>query len=379
MSSLVIGALAAELPAGSGIQRYTAELVPELLALDDDALALVASPRMLAAHDGRAREAGVERMTQGNFTGNLLRLAWHQATLPRFLRGRGDAVFYSTTTDGMIAPVCPQVVTVHDLIPLIHPESSPRLRYHFRYVVPRIVRASAAIIAMSEATRRDLARLYAIPPERVHVVHQGYRASVFNPAAGERSAAVRARFGLRRYLLATADGRLYKNISRVLEAFARLGREDLQLALVGKTSRKEVDLSALAERMGIGDRARFLGFVSDEDLAALYAGAEAFVFPSLYEGFGIPPLEAMACGCPVIVSERASLPEVCGDAAIYVDPYRVDVIAEAMGRVVAEPELSAGLRERVSERAAQFSYRRAAGEILAVLRSVARGGGGVRR
>lgn len=376
---IVIGALNAELPPGGGIQRYTAELVPELLALDGDALALVASPRMLATHDGRARGAGVERMARGNFAGNLLRLAWHQAALPRFLRGRGNGVFYSTTIDGMIAPVCPQVVTVHDLIPLIHPESGPRLRYHFRYVVPRIVRASAAIIAMSEATRRDLARLYAIPPERVHVVHQGYRAAVFNPGAGERSAAVRARFGLGRYLLATADGRSYKNIPRVLEALARLGREDLQLALVGRTSRKEVDLPALAERLGIGARVRFLGFVSDEELAALYAGAEAFVFPSLYEGFGIPPLEAMACGCPVIVSDRASLPEVCGEAAIYVDPDRVDAIAEAMGRVVAEPALRAGLRERGLERAAQFSYRQAAGEILSVLRGVAADGRGERR
>ncbi|HEX6924112.1 MAG TPA: glycosyltransferase family 1 protein [Longimicrobiaceae bacterium] len=412
MDGIVIGALESELPAGGGIQRYAAGLVPELLALEERAVALVASPAVGEAFGERAVVARPRRMARGNFVGNLLRVTWHQTALPRLLRERGARLFYSTTTDGMLAPACPQVVTVHDLIPLLHPRSAPRLQYHFRYVVPRIVRASAAVVAMSKATRADLERFYGVPGERVHVVHQGYRSEVFHTGAVKASREVARRFGLGRYFLATADGRSYKNIPRVIEAFARLlrnepssdnparngerevrsagdlvrgdggvdngpGRGDVQLALVGRSSRKEVDLPALAAELGVADRTRFLGFVTDEELAALYAGAEAFVFPSLYEGFGIPPLEAMACGCPVIVAERASLPEVCGDAALYVDPERMDDIAAAMGRILAEPELRAGLARRGPERAAHFSYRTAAAAIREVLHAVAERCGGV--
>ena len=374
-SGIFIGALSADFPAGGGIPRFAGELLRQLTVLERDSVGLVSSPRVPEGSGARLQRVGPPLLGRGNFAGNAARLVWHQTVLPGILRSAGASLFYSTTTDGMVRPACAQVVTVHDLIPLLHPESAPRLKHHFRHVVPRIIAASAGVIAMSRATAADLERLYGVPRDRVHVVYQGYRDDVFNPDALARAPEVARRFKLGRYLLSTADGRSYKNLPRLLKAFESLNPAGVQLALVGRTSRKELDLEEMAAAMRASDRVRFLGFVSDEDLAALYAGAEAFVFPSLYEGFGIPPLEAMACGCPAIVAERASIPEVCGDAAVYVDPVRSDDIASAIERVLADAELRRGLRAAGLQRAACFSYRRAAHGVLDVLRQYGAEGG----
>lgn len=369
---IVVGALTTDRPAAGGIQRYTGEILRELLRLDPAVVGLIASEGMAGGDDdARLRRVRPEVMARGSFTGNLLRLAWHQTALPRMLRRMEASAFYSPIPDGMLHPVIPQVVTIHDLIPLRFPSSAPRLHHYFRVVVPRIARASAAVIAMSEATRRDVIRLLGVPGERVHVVHQGYRADLFHPAAAAEVEGVRARYRLGRYLLSVGEGRPYKNIPRLLRAFARVSLPDLQLVLVGRAVPQEVDLPALARALGIAERVRFPGFVADEELAPLYAGAEAFVFPSLYEGFGIPPLEAMACGCPVVCSDRASLPEVCGEAALYVDPEDEQSIAEAIERVVGDEGLRDELRARGLERAKGFSYRRAAERVLEVVRGVA--------
>jgi glycosyltransferase involved in cell wall biosynthesis len=369
-SRIAVGALEADLPAAGGIQRYSLEVLREMLARDPVVVGFVASPRV-AEENGRVRLVGPQTMTRASFSGNLLRLGWHQAALPARLRRERTEVFYSTVPDGMLFPSCPQVVTVHDLIPLRFPGSSPRLQHYFRLVVPRVLRASAAIVAMSDATRRDIEHYYGIGGERVHVVHQGYRRDLFRPAAGDEVERVRARFGLRRYLLAVGEGRPYKNIPGLLRAFARLRDPGLELVLAGRASAREIDLPGLAVALGVGERVRFLGFVPDNDLSPLYAGAEAFVFPSLFEGFGIPPLEAMACGCPVVCSDRASMPEVCGDTAVYVDPSDVASIAAGVERVLSDAALNQRLRRDGPRRAATFSCGSAAERILQVLRSVA--------
>ena len=369
-SRLAVGALEADLPAAGGIQRYSLEVLREMLTRDPAVVGFVASPSV-AAENGRVRLVGPQTMTRASFSGNLLRLGWHQAALPARLRQERAEVFYSTVPDGMLFPSCPQVVTVHDLIPLRFPGSSPRLQHYFRLVVPRVLRASAAIVAMSDATRRDIENFYGIGGERVHVVHQGYRRDLFRPADGDEVERVRARFGLGRYLLAVGEGRPYKNIPNLLRAFARLRDPNLELVLAGRASAREIDLPGLAVALGVGERVRFLGFVSDDDLAPLYAGAEAFVFPSLFEGFGIPPLEAMACGCPVVCSDRASMPEVCGDAAVYVDPSDVASIAAGVERVLGDASLNERLRRDGPRRAATFSYGSAAERILQLLRTVA--------
>jgi glycosyltransferase involved in cell wall biosynthesis len=343
----------------------------EMIALEPGLIAYAASPAVQGLVGERVRRVRPRALASAGSVANALRLGWHQTLLPRRLGRDGASVYYSTVPDGMLRPSCPQVVTIHDLIPLHYPDASPRLQHYFRHVVPRVIRASAAVIAMSEATRRDLVAFYGVDPGRVHVVYQGYREDFFHPGPAEEAARVRTELGVERYLLAVGEGRPYKNIPRLLEAFARLRPRGVTLVVAGRASPREVDLPARAASLGIGDHVRFLGYVPDERLARLYRGAEAFVFPSLYEGFGIPPLEAMASGCPVVASDRASVPEVCADAAVYVDPSDVGSIVDGVERMLGDEGLRTRLREAGVRRAAEFSYAGAAERILAVLRPLA--------
>ena len=372
---IAVGALNADLPVAGGIQRFSVAVLREMMSREPALLAYAASDALSAELGRRGRRVWPRTLSHSSSAGNLLRLAWHLTVLPARLRAEKAAVYYSTVPDGMLVPACPQVVTVHDLIPLRFPASSPRLKHYFRHVLPRIIGASEAVIAMSEATRRDLRDEYGVDPARVHVVHQGYREDTFTPADEGAVSRVRESLGVERYLLAVGEGRPYKNIPRLLEAWARLRPSGVTLVLAGRASPREVDLPALAATLGVRESVRFLGYVPDERLAELYRGAEAFVFPSLYEGFGIPPLEAMACGCPVVASDRASIPEVCGEAAVYVDPESVESLIEGIRRVLGDEALRASLRAAGIERAAGFSYANAAERILAVLRPIAAGAG----
>ncbi len=178
---------------------------------------------------------------------------------------------------------------------------------------------------------------------------------------------VQKRYGLGNYLLYIGDMRPYKNLERSLEAFARLNLTDLSFVIGGKKDphfypgiEKKVD------RLLLKDKVIFLGYVPEEDLPHLYSEAAAFVFPSLYEGFGLPPLEAMACGCPVVASNAGSLPEVCGDAVRYVDPYDVESIARGIHEVLTDEVMRQNLRAKGLERAKLFSWERAAKEHLKI-------------
>jgi glycosyltransferase involved in cell wall biosynthesis len=193
------------------------------------------------------------------------------------------------------------------------------------------------------------------------VVHQGYR-RVFRPAApGDPPPA-------EDYVLAVAETRGYKNLRRLVEAFARAAVPGLSLVVAGGAV--DPGLRILAERLGVGGRVRFTGRVSDDELAALYRGARALVFPSLWEGFGLPPLEAMASGCPVAASRAGAVPEVCGNAALYFDPASVEEMADALARAATDDSLRYTLRARGLARAQEFSYERAAERILEIVRGV---------
>ncbi len=265
------------------------------------------------------------------------------------------------------------VVTVHDLGYLHYPEAHlPRDRRYLDWSTRWSARQAVAVLADSAATKADLVRAYGITADKVHVVPLGRDerlARVEDPAA---LAAVRGRYGLgQRYLLYVGTLQPRKNLARLIEAFARLaarpGRGDVELVLAGKQGWLYDALSAQVSGLGLAGRVRFPGYLPDEDLPALLSGALAFVYPSLYEGFGIPVLEAGACGVPVITSNTSSLPEVAGDAAILVDPHDVDAIADAMDRVLTDDALRAELVRRGHENVKRFSWEKCARETLAVL------------
>jgi glycosyltransferase involved in cell wall biosynthesis len=273
------------------------------------------------------------------------------------------------------------VFTLHDLIFLFHPEThKPLNRWFLTLMMPRFLRAADAVIAVSECTKRDAIRFYGIPEEKITVIYEGVNPR-FRPASPEAIAAVRARYNLpEHFILYVGTIEPRKNLTALLEAFHHLLATrslrpapcDLRLVIVGKKGWLYEGFFRRLRELGLEDRVIFTGYVPDEDLPALYSAADLFVFPSLYEGFGLPVLEAMACGVPVICSNTSSLPEVAGDAALLVDPADVRALAGAMERALTDEALRVTLRARGIEKAGRFSWEGAARKTVEVYQWVAR-------
>jgi glycosyltransferase involved in cell wall biosynthesis len=270
---------------------------------------------------------------------------------------------------------CPTVVTLHDLIPIRHPETEKfAAQLYWRLQIPIAARRSSFVITDSEHAREEIMTDFRVAPERIRAIMLGFNPAMLeqrNRAAGK---AVRNRYGLPEgYLLYVGTIQPRKNIDTLIEAYARLGRDrkDLpKLVIVGRKGWLYDKLFNRIAELGLVDEVLFTGFVPDEDLPYIYDGARLFAYLSFFEGFGLPPLEAMACGVPVVTSNTTSLPEVVGDAGITVPPADTEQVAAALVRVLDDPELAAALGERGRNRARLFSWDAAATETLAIYRKV---------
>lgn len=309
----------------------------------------------------------------------LGKIWWEQMALRRACSGSGIDLLHSPYFASPLFPNVPTVVTIHDVIPLILPAYSRPLHVRvYMKMVSAAARRARAVLTVSEAAKKDIIRTLGIPPERVHVTYNaidpGMR-PITDPAALER---MRGNFGIaREYLLYFGGFDVRKNVERVIRAFhaARTGfRHPWQLVLAGSLNLVGhplyPDPRPLAAALGLEKDVVVTGRVSNEEKALLYSAATAFVFPSLYEGFGIPVLEAMACGAPVITSNVSSLPEVAGDAALLVDPTSVDALTEAMLKMLNDAGLREEMRQRGFRRAARFSWDDSAARTLDVYRQV---------
>jgi glycosyltransferase involved in cell wall biosynthesis len=266
------------------------------------------------------------------------------------------------------------VLTIHDLIFLLFPEYHlPLNKWFLNRFVPIFVRRADAIIAISKCTKGDLIRYYSVPSEKIKVIYEGVDARFQPVTEPDALARVRAIYGLpERFILYVGTIEPRKNLSTLLEAYRLLREEGLEhrLIIVGRKGWLYRDFFQRLRRLGLEGEVIFPGFVSDEDLPALYSAADLFVFPSLYEGFGLPPLEAMACGTPVIASNSSSLPEVIGDAGIMVDPLDVGGLLRAIELVLRDERMRRGMRARGLKQAAKFSWERAAAMTMEVYQSV---------
>lgn len=306
-----------------------------------------------------------------------LRLLWEQTVLPWRLRQLRIDVLHSPHHTTPIAPCgCGRVVTFHDLTFFLLPERYPTTRRLYFQTVTRLSALVAdAVITPSEAVRQDAVRILRLPPRRVIVTPEA-AGPAFGPQDTGAVEAVRRRYGLEEpFLLSVGSLEPGKNRERLLQALVRLRARGLEhtLAIVGQRAWRYEGEAPLARRLGLADSVRFLGYVPPADLPALYSGADLFVFPSLYEGFGLPALEALACGTPVVASNVSALPEVVGDAALQVDPLDTEALAGAMESVLRDDGLRVDLRERGLRRAREFSWERTARETLAVYEQAARG------
>jgi glycosyltransferase involved in cell wall biosynthesis len=276
-------------------------------------------------------------------------------------RHRSDVLHVSYVAPPAVA--CPTVVTVHDLSYLAYPESlSPRARLILRLLVPASVRRAARVIAVSRFTRDELVRRYGIAEEKIAVIHEA-AGPAFRVLEDARSRQLPD--GVTEpFVLAVGNLEPRKNLARLIEAFATIAREpgvSAKLVLVGKSKGESASLAQLVERLGLRERVVFTGFVEEAELILLYNRAALFVYPSLYEGFGLPPLEAMACGCPVVASNVTAMPEVLGDAALLVDPASARDLAAAIRKLLIGRD-GPDLRSRGRRQAAKYSWTKAAAQ-----------------
>jgi glycosyltransferase involved in cell wall biosynthesis len=263
---------------------------------------------------------------------------------------------------------CPFVVTIHDCIHLRFPEYLPNRMapVYAHQMMALSARRARRILTVSQASKRDILHYFGVPPTKVEVIYNALDERLADPPSADDLERVRQRFLLTApFVLYTGNIKPHKNLDRLIEAFALVRRQtdNLKLLIIGDAISKYPNLRRLVHRHQLHRDVRFLGFVPDATLAALYRMAAVFVFPSLYEGFGLPPLEAMASGTPVITSNVSSLPEVVGDAALLIDPLRPDQIAAAIQRILSDDALRADLVRRGRERARAFSWDRSVARV----------------
>ena len=344
-----------------GIGTYVRNLVRHLARLDHETTYFVFCDR--------ADEATLRDLAE-NFVPVVddspgYSLAEH-ISIPLKLRRLEVSLFHSPH---YVLPLfCPtrSVVTIHDCIHLLFPQYLPsRMAYFYaRFMLGSAIRRSALVLTVSEASRRDILGFYPkTDPDRVQVVPNAIDPYLLEDPGEDEMRRVRERYQVRgRFVLYAGNIKPHKNLERLIAAFGLLkqrpGHEDLKLIIIGDEVTRYGSLRRGVEEAGVRQDVRFFGFVPDRTLASLYRMASVFAFPSLYEGFGLPPLEAMSCGTPVVTSRISSLPEVVGDAAVLVDPYSVRDIALGVERALDDEALRAELVARGLARARRFSWDR---------------------
>lgn len=292
--------------------------------------------------------------TKGHFN----RLKWTQFELPKIYKELQSNLIFSPIPEAPIFTKCRYVVTLHDFIPLRFPRFTSPLTQYYRFYIPHVLNQAQHILSDSESTANDAIEFYKIPSSKITVVPLAYDNQHFKFL----------NLPTKNYFLYVGRHDPYKNISRSLTAFSQLPK-DYEFWIAGSPDpRFTPTLQAQTEELGIADRVKFLSYVSYAELPQLINQAIALIFPSLWEGFGLPVLEAMACGIPVITSNLSSIPEVAGDAAILINPYRESEIFGAMNAIVKDSKLRTQLREKGLDRAQSFSWQTTATQTAEILK-----------
>lgn len=360
-----------------GLGRYAHELLAALTEIDlaDEYSAFFYSPR-----GDEHPDPPLDRIRAKTL--RLPAKPWRMSVLLAYLVGAGmdrwlpeGDIFHST--DHLLPPLrrSRSVFTIHDLIFRFFPEYHlPLNRWYLSLMLPRFVERADAIIAVSENTRRDAVRLLNVAPEKTTVIHEGVNPA-FRPLSDSAPLeAVRAKYGLgQRFVLYLGTIEPRKNLVTLIESYQLLLKHDPaapQLVIAGRKGWLYTPVFDRVRSLGLEERIRFTDYVEPDDVPLLMNAATLFVFPSLYEGFGLPPLEAMACGTAVLCSNASSLPEVVGEGAILVDPRDAGALADSMERILGDERLRAELRARGLAQASKFSWEKAARETLSVYRDV---------
>ncbi len=357
-----------------GVARYLTNLLTNCLEADDRNSYILYLSESLP-RDSLPIPAG-ERL-QYSVLKARPSIAWRHLRLPLQMRRDKCDLHFSPSYFVPMLKVCPEVVAVYDITFKVHPEwFSEDKRMRFDEIFWKRVARSDALITSSEYSKRDLVEYLRVRPEKVHVIYPGTEAHFRPLGDGIDRDLLRAKFGVTgEFVLSVGALHTRRNIPRLMEALARIEKEAstaIDVVVVGMQApfSPAVDVPALAGEAGLRGKVAVFDYVSEEELVLLYNACTLLAYPSLYEGFGLPVLEAMACGAPVVCSNVTSIPEVAGDAALYFDPYDVDDMVVKLGRAWGDAALRSRLSEAGIEQAASFSWRRAGAELLALFDAV---------
>src|SRR6266699_1078927 len=353
----------------SGSGQYLLHLLQALAEVDQENEYILLGPQPISEKTGTLIKfprvvTPVPRLARYN--ASIENLVWEQFSAPSAARKANVDLFHIPYFAPPFFPRSPGVITMHDIIPLRLPQyrTDPKMKAYLQ-LITRAASKTTLIITISQHAKRDMIDALKIPAERIRVIYEAAGDEYLPIIDAEVLAKMRIRYGLNdRYILYLGGLDLRKNVPQLVRAFAHLyqqmGDPKLQLMIAGKPDKLGralfPDPRPVAADLGITDHIVYR-FIEEEDKPAIYSGASVFVFPSLYEGFGLDPLEAMSCGAPVVCSNRTSLPEVVGDAALSVDPADTQALVEAMRSVLTDTSLAIDLRARSLQRAAQYSNR----------------------
>ncbi len=283
------------------------------------------------------------------------RFIWNTFFYP-FKSKKYDLVISTTTHGSFFAKN--QIITIHDLLSIRFNTISPHQRFYFKNLLPFMMAKCKCVIAISETTKKDIIKYLGYPEEKIHVIYNGYDKTKFN-LSDTVSNIIANKYSVKNYFLAIGPNYPHKNFEILLAAYDKLSNTEKlnhPLVIVGGKQPYLSQIKQLALDLNLQTSVQFLDYVPDNLMPAIYKEAVALVFPSLYEGFGMPPLEAMACGCPVIASNTAAVMEVCENAALYINPYNPKSITQALQKLIYNPILLNQLKEKGLKQAQKFSW-----------------------
>ncbi|MDI3534966.1 MAG: hypothetical protein PWQ82_1331 [Thermosediminibacterales bacterium] len=343
----------------AGIGNYAYNLIQNILKVGNHDYTVFFQEHLKEDFKGVSRK---------NYNGTYQRILDEQFCLLKEFR-KFDLLHFMDYSSPLIDIKVPYIVTIHDLSFYRFPKCFTFGRRMIKKIIgPVSIKRAVKIIADSENTRKDIVDLFSADEQKVVVVYPG-RSGFVRVTDTQKIQSVKEKYGIKGdYILFVGTLEPRKNIERLLLAYRILLNKNVKenLVIVGRTGWLYERIFKTARDLGIEDRVCFTGFVEDEDMPAIYSGAKVFVYPSLYEGFGLPPLEAMECRVPVVVSDRSSLPEVVGSSGMYVDPYDENSIAEGIHKLLIDEELRNNLSVAGLERAKNFDWEKAAKRVVAI-------------
>lgn len=351
----------------SGLGLYAINLIKELANVYDDPLVYTSKLQAFPFKGIRLRSIRAPLGPAHGKGAHFQRLLWSQLVLPRRLSRDGAKILFSPLPEGPIACPVPTVLVVHDLIPLKFPHDYPLQWHYFQWFVKPLLRRAKKIIAVSEQTKADIIKAFGISSCQIHVIPGGCAHDVFH--SGINPDSIKRKYQLESYCLYVGNLHPHKNLGRLIQAFHGLPKSCRhKLVIAGKMDPRFFPaLHCQVEELGLHEKVVFLGYVPSEDLPALYTGADVFILPSLYEGFGLPLVEALACGVPVIASKSRAMEEVIGKAGMTVDPTKPGDITDAIDAILSNNECRENFSHIGLQQAKKYSWKTTAKMVAKVI------------